>query len=897
VWVQTQQRVLKVWEGKIGEWGEKGKFEKLLEKFNEEFVKPLVIGKDKNEYNKIMYGKAKVDTEIADLDYNNLKSFTKKFAPIPSRFERAGKLEKLVLLRFLNKVVDVYDKTVKGLTGSTDYKGKKDLQAKRFAQLLVPYLSLMEQWVVMVEKWEQELMSPSFWSFKKYLKEIRRYFKQNFEEPTADLLRAGRNFSVFAAQIGSKNDYESSLQSTIKGKRSLEDLFTLMHQNLIMSISVLNHEYGIKDTHLPPFIKKITDELSEVAPLVSWAIAGISYSMPKLKLFGIEYTYPKITLFYNLSLRGHSAILHLIHDVSNTKEKTAELSVYILGPNEWNRLFGVGALASLIPHIYPSLQLAKIPRLGANDNQLEFAFRFDEKTDLGVLRKLIIHLVSMAIFFPHNPVIALNELYKSVSSEKEKDKYKDLNEKLSLLEFMNKTSNLRKFPEEVLRFFVFNRPLIEEYFQGKQFKKAIKIMRITLETVRDEQRFKVYTKFGKFGGASDPINEFVFSKLETLFYKLPGDERVSNLLYSFIGTFPLLSLKLLSNLKKSVLDEHIQKTVDIMKSQRTYLLYFKRKDLRKKEFLDLGFKLFPKRFSELYSIVAEKEVYRKNPIDTFSFLIDLLAVDENAKVFATETIHAIEKDKKNILAGARKLYRVDPLETIKTLHSFLKIDGTKEIVRHLISDFLQDTKKLFQNIFGLIGWNKKSKKVFFEIAQKVLTDNEMIALFHDLYQYLPNCETMIPKRFQYHQIFEISPIYIKEILIKKNGLSSLYRKLATYFIKNKKIGAAEKVAINLIKEGSYKHASEIAQGIINVAKENLEEYEAAAKIGEKLLQATKPFYDAGKDLKVTKHPTANIDEAEKIQRLLEKTAESFKPVAILSKKLKELADKKKKSKE
>ena len=485
-WVQDQQFRLAAWERKISEWADPDDFEKLLKKFTETFVKTFIIGDHEDKYEQLMYDKK--TRKVAALNYELLKEFSQKFSPLTTRFNEATDLGKLVILRLLNKVVDVYDNTIKGLTGSAQYKNQKDLQARRFALLLVPYLSLMEQWTILVKPWESELMlmiSDWAWPFSRYIPRVRSEFIKRSSNPKAKDLLATSGFSVAAAQIGSRADFARSLP------QSLEDLFTLMHQNILVSSAVLNGKYGPKFDVLPKLVQSVGRELEKVG------IAG-QYGADKdyrTTLIGTDYNYPILKVFYNLPLRQHSGMFHITYDLSPEKSDELVLSVLLMGHNEGNRLYGICGFI-MLASVASDFGFAKYPRVigvvrSAKDSlETRWSWILHSNSDFEAMRKYLNEAAISTMNFVGNPRAMFYWVDKITPILKTPRPEKYWEDKRSVLDFFREVDKIKDLPGYFFsNSLYFSEDVIDNLIEEKAFAQALKILELTIgKLLRDNKK-------------------------------------------------------------------------------------------------------------------------------------------------------------------------------------------------------------------------------------------------------------------------------------------------------------------------------------------------------------------------------------------------------------------------
>jgi hypothetical protein len=368
--INQKKSILAAWNNKIESWGDPSQFAALYKQFDEQFIQEFITGKSPEAqaaFKELMYSGA----NIAEFNDKKLTAFAQNYAPLIKLFNNAEPLGKLIILQFLRQIIDVYDHTIKGMTGSPLYKDK-EVQVRNFAQLLVPYEALMEIMTTLIKDQESGLFFPSqeatTASFDDYLRHIRNFVMIDLiRQPTISSLQPSRGFSVSAAQIGSAVNIQRAKPE------SLEDLFTLAHQNMIITIAILNKKLGLETQLLPPFLERMAETLGSIV------VSGV-----KTSLVGIDYHYPQITINFNMPLNNHSATMEV--NYNKNKAGQAILLFKVFGHNEYNRMNSIVTLATLAG-LASKIECASKPHSTASEahegyDVTQFAWIITPQTDL-----------------------------------------------------------------------------------------------------------------------------------------------------------------------------------------------------------------------------------------------------------------------------------------------------------------------------------------------------------------------------------------------------------------------------------------------------------------------------------------------------------------------------------
>lgn len=341
--------ILESFERRINEWANPNDFEKLWSEYQRDFL-PLIETLDIND---------------------DMSSLAKK-----------------TVLKLVQSMTEIMDRTIKSLKGSMHYSNtERRLKAQRFAMLLKGYHHLMQKWVSKIPDWQ-------FKEWSKYqdlgsrkediLKEIEETFQRASFDPDERQLNSSGQLSVEAAKIGSTAAFDRQFTWS-KGRFTLEDLFSLMHQNILASTIYLDSDNKLLLNNLP-------SRLQSFAKAVN-AVSNIDGTRKTFTDFvGIEHVYPIITLSYNLPLRNHSAKFLLHYDQVT---ETIRLGVKFFGHNAGGRM----DLIALLADFQARVNGMKI--LGTSYNEstmaLEYTLEFNKDMEKQSLETLTGNLEEFAI--------------------------------------------------------------------------------------------------------------------------------------------------------------------------------------------------------------------------------------------------------------------------------------------------------------------------------------------------------------------------------------------------------------------------------------------------------------------------------------------------------------------
>ncbi len=267
--------------------------------------------------------------KIADFDLL-LKKMDEEFIPaIHKNLEAlvtSSGLATAMLVDAFTVSISVFDNCIKGLTASPEYTSLPSLKISCFRKLLERYTNLT------ILSMDTRLLShdPALQEQGEVLREFFPIILKELSQPDDEnpkLLLPSKSFSVSSASLG------SGVGSPARAPpRSLEDLFTTLHQSLITAASSINSRSGLKESELPIQIQEFCEQLR---------MLNLENDAGKPTLQSITYNYPHLMICFNAPLNYHSSQFMIDVQLS----PTGELSSICLEGRFYVSLGGSGAFA------------------------------------------------------------------------------------------------------------------------------------------------------------------------------------------------------------------------------------------------------------------------------------------------------------------------------------------------------------------------------------------------------------------------------------------------------------------------------------------------------------------------------------------------------------------------
>lgn len=236
-----------------------------------------------------------------------------------NELQTTSQIMRISIINLLLKSVDLFDTSVKQMKGSTQWS--REEQVPLFHKMIGEYLNILDSWV---QVFGPHLTIPTFdkWPLPAIIDKLKELFTE-FSMDDESTLNPSRGYSVASSMFGSKTDFSRHLPNT------LEDLFTLLHQNLIAVIANLAFQTidlkMIDKSGLPNSFKEAVKTISKME--VKWVST----------MTGLQVNDDGIVAEYNIPLRSHSAKMFIRHD-NETGAIVLETALLGMARRRWGEI-------------------------------------------------------------------------------------------------------------------------------------------------------------------------------------------------------------------------------------------------------------------------------------------------------------------------------------------------------------------------------------------------------------------------------------------------------------------------------------------------------------------------------------------------------------------------------
>jgi hypothetical protein len=278
-------------------------------------------------------------------------------------------LGRLAALSIMQTVVDVFDNSIKALTGSTLYQ-KDELHVQRFKTMVDQYFFMFTQWTK-IKHIQNELNTLCPYingssTMQTYNNQLKKYLDQT----TLTRKEFLSNFNVAGGTLGSKAIWSRNFN----GKTiNLESLFSLIHQNLLLIVATLGKIENIEQTIEQPIL--LENFINNIKKLSIYDPAPERRNHIPINLIGIFFNKDLITFLYNIPIRNHSNTFNIIY---NLKTEKISFEATFIG-NDTSRWETMGGALYVLSHYYeiPLSKKIDINSIGT----ISFGLEIQNKTD------------------------------------------------------------------------------------------------------------------------------------------------------------------------------------------------------------------------------------------------------------------------------------------------------------------------------------------------------------------------------------------------------------------------------------------------------------------------------------------------------------------------------------
>jgi len=338
-------------------------------------------------------------------------------------------LIKLYVMRCMNLLVERFDNAIKKVIGSQYYT--KQQKTTYIHTMVTAYWNLFEIWLSWMPQGVFQQARETFSSnrtpnlttktltqadIKRYLAFFSPHIK-NKKFTEADLLPTP-SFSVMAAILGAGGRYDQFNPNTM----SLEDYFTLTHQNLLSLITILTQRINpIDETVIPEHVTRILTLFSKPLSFQKARYEKCNvekgYSQFNALLIAVDMNHETCSWTYNIPLRGHSSRF-IIHYHKQTEAVELECIFFRDAARKW--IFE--RVCAYLGTVYPALG-AQLVAMHTKDNAATIKLALAQDTDVEKLTAIITRAIillfkeSTFITIPNNELLTFEQAQKTLSSE------------------------------------------------------------------------------------------------------------------------------------------------------------------------------------------------------------------------------------------------------------------------------------------------------------------------------------------------------------------------------------------------------------------------------------------------------------------------------------------------
>lgn len=298
------------------------------------------------------------------------------------QLSQAPPVARLLAIKTMQDFVELYDGSIKAMKVGTE---PREAKAKLFKLMLIPELAVLKNWLLETPE-SGSIPLHAYWPLETYITETEQILNRQWTDVSQ--LGPSRGFSVAAAVLGTKTAFDRHLPKT------LEDMFTLIHQNLIVCTSNLANQLLNPDvvgmSALPDALKSA---LNQFTPRTFGRA---------IQRIGFEVKEKEAQVHYNVPLRNHSGKLILAYDKTTGK---MTLTGQLLGDarTRWPLFAQAGAFLSDLG----LLPFAKATVLG--QQELIFTWKIENEEMLKIALEEYVRMAEMSLGWD-NPITLINAI-------------------------------------------------------------------------------------------------------------------------------------------------------------------------------------------------------------------------------------------------------------------------------------------------------------------------------------------------------------------------------------------------------------------------------------------------------------------------------------------------------
>lgn len=345
--------------------------------------------------------------------YQNLKKEQLGWADLLINIEikNWGKCPSLIryfLIQTMHEMVCLFDLAIKTMKSSPRVTLSEKLPY--FLKMLLLFLQMFVNWANRLSEPKAFPMHPC-WTLHTYLKNIVRGLEDkqldNFKLCEQELLPS-QEFSVNAAMLGSSACY------SIFPPVTLEDFFTLIHQNFNAIIAHLSKKNDVVNELLNAFLPQ--NLISCINLINSYQKNNDIFTL--VQCIGLEVTHDQIRMLYSLPLNAHCGRITLIYN--QTDFDSIQIRMQFFGLNKENWGLNRWQISEDLIHFFSKAHQLNLSDLKRKELELDFMLTVSE-SDFEKVFRLYAGLVKFSFFSKKADLLTVFSSYEELFAALEKD--------------------------------------------------------------------------------------------------------------------------------------------------------------------------------------------------------------------------------------------------------------------------------------------------------------------------------------------------------------------------------------------------------------------------------------------------------------------------------------------
>jgi|GEM_PF-2581078 len=327
-------------------------------------------------------------------------------------YAQQNELTKAVAIGAMKDFVDLFDSSVKAISGSTEYGDNVVKKVGRFKEMIELYFSLLRSWIGIENIKYNNLDLLLNLSFESYIGIIWEWFRgiplnEKQTQPSG-------NFDVERFSLGGM----TKIDATLSQRPTFEDLFALIHQDLLAVLANLTGQTYLTGIQRPFSLARLEHCLEKFKQI----------SKKKPRLIGVDLSVDMIKLKYNIPVREHSMTAEISYSKAS-KNNTFTVNFIKIRDESCIRLSYRSKILSVLSGLPEPTSLI----LG-NNSSVAITWNFkDSDTNLLKMPSILNILYLIVTFYPSGDY--LNEEKEFFESTRENV----TRVKVSLVEFIKTT--------------------------------------------------------------------------------------------------------------------------------------------------------------------------------------------------------------------------------------------------------------------------------------------------------------------------------------------------------------------------------------------------------------------------------------------------------------------------